>query len=105
MTTDEIFNELVQEFELETLPEEEQEKFLLALAETIQKQFLLDCYDRLGADMFEALEASIKMGEEFYETTLKHLIPDYETLFQQSRKKVIDAYKNSHPEIQVVSSQ
>ena len=96
MNQEEIFQGLVQELHLDGLSPEEQEDALLAIAESVQKQFLLDCYERLGKDMFEALEASVKMGEDFYATTLKHLIPDYEELFQTSRKKVIDAYKQAH---------
>jgi hypothetical protein len=34
------------------------------------------------------------MGEEFYATTLKHVVPDYEQLFQEARKKVVEAFHN-----------
>ncbi len=95
MDTETTFQQLIAELKLNSLEREDQERTLLSLAESIQKQFLSDAYDRLGKDQFEALEASLKMGEGFYETTLKHLIPDYEELFQISRKKVIDAYKNA----------
>jgi hypothetical protein len=33
------------------------------------------------------------MGEEFYATTLKHLVPNYEEIFQASRQKVVVAFK------------
>lgn len=95
MDTETIFQQLITELKLESLEKDDQERALLTLAESIQKQFLSDAYDRIGKDQFEALEASLKMGEDFYETTLKHLIPDYEELFQISRQKVIDAYKNA----------
>lgn len=97
MDSEIIFKQLITELGLESLNEEDQERTLLTLAESIQKQFFVDAYDRVGQDQFEALEASLKMGEDFYKTTLKHLIPDYEELFQISRKKVIDAYKNATP--------
>jgi len=95
MDTETTFQQLITELKLETLGTEDQERTLLTLAESIQKQFLSDAYDRIGKDQFEALEASLKMGGNFYITTLKHLIPDYEELFQTSRQKVIDAYKNA----------
>lgn len=90
-----ILKQLIEELGLMDLSEEDQKEALISVAESIQKQFFMDAYDRVGKDQFEALEASLKMGEGFYETTLKHLIPDYEELFQISRKKVIDAYKNA----------
>jgi hypothetical protein len=97
MDIDTILKDLIKELELEGLPEAEQEEMLLAISTAIQKQFFLDVYAKIGKDMFEALEASVKMGEEFYGTTLKHLVPDYEEVFQSSRKKVLDSYKNAKP--------
>ncbi len=97
MDQDTIFQNLVKELGLEQLSSEHQEEMLLAISTTIQKQFFLDIYNRIGGDMFEALEASLKMGEEFYETTLKHLVPDYEEILKASRTKVLDAYKNATP--------
>ena len=94
MDPDKIFQDLVKELELDGVAEEYQEEILLSLAQSIQKQFLLDAYNALGKDKFDALEASVKMGEEFYATTLKHLIPEYETMCQEARKKIIDAYRN-----------
>lgn len=95
MDLEKIFQELVTELGLESLSVEDQEQLLRSLAESIQKQFFMDAYERVGKDQFEALDASLKMGEDFYITTLKHLIPNYEEMFQISRKKVIDAYKNA----------
>lgn len=95
MDLEKLFQELVIELGLEGLSVEDQEQILRKMAESIQKQFFMDAYERVGKDRFEALEASLKMGEDFYVTTLKHLIPDYEEMFQVSRKKVIDAYKGS----------
>lgn len=95
MDIEKIFQDLVKELELTDLSKESQEETLLEIATSVQKQFFLDVYNKIGKDMFEALEASIKMGEEFYTTTLKHLVPDYEEIFQNSRKKIIDAYKKT----------
>jgi hypothetical protein len=88
----ELYNQLVKDFNLEGLPEEDKEEMLLEVAKTIQKQFLFDVYDLLGEKQFDALQASANMGEEFYATTLKHLVPNYEELFQESRKKVVKAF-------------
>lgn len=95
MDPETIFQQLIQELGLEGIKVEDQEEILFSLSKAIQKQFFLDAYEKIGKDQFEALEASLKMGDDFYATTLKHLIPDYEEMFQISRKKVIDAYKNA----------
>lgn len=92
MNFDELYKQLVKDFNLEGLPEEDKEEMLLEVSKTIQKQFLLDVYDILGKDQFEALQASAAMGEEFYATTLKHLLPSYEEVFQISRGKVVSAF-------------
>jgi hypothetical protein len=65
---------------------------LFEVSKTIQKQFLFDVYDTLGEEKFAALQASANMGEEFYATTLKHLVPNYESMFQEARKKVVQAF-------------
>lgn len=92
MNFQELYNQLVKDFNLQGLPEEDKEDMLLEVSKTIQKQFLLDVYDRIGESSFDALQASATMGEEFYATTLKHLVPDYEEVFQESRKKVVAAF-------------
>jgi hypothetical protein len=88
-----LYNKLIKDFELTNLSDEEKNSMLLEISKTIQKQFLLDVYDVLGAEKFEALQASASMGEEFYGTTLKHLIPNYEEVFQAAREKVVMAFK------------
>lgn len=87
-----LYNQLVSDFKLEKLPPEDQEEMLNEIAKTIQKQFLLDTYEILGDEKFDALEKSAQMGEEFYATTLKHLLPNYEEVFQASREKVRQAF-------------
>jgi hypothetical protein len=88
----ELYNQLVKDFNLKDLPEEDREDMLLEISKTIQKQFLFDVYDILGEKEFDALQASANMGEDFYATTLKHLVPNYEEIFQASREKVVKAF-------------
>ena len=90
-----IYNQLIEDFNLKGLPKEDQDEMLLEVSKTIQKQFLLDIYDVLGEEKFEALQASANMGEEFYATTLKHLVPNYEELFNKARTKVVTSFKNT----------
>lgn len=90
-----LYNQLVEDFELKELPEEEREAMLLEISKTMQKQFLLDVYELLGDEKFDALQASANMGEEFYATTLKHLVPNYEELFQTAREKVKESFKKT----------
>jgi biotin synthase-like enzyme len=91
-----LYNQLVADFGLETLPEEERDETLAEIAKTIQKQFLLDVYEAIGDDNFDALQASANMGEDFYNTTLKHLVPNYEEMFQAAREKVKTAFQSSN---------
>lgn len=93
MNNEELYKQLITEFKLENLSPEDQEMALLTLAKTIQKQFLLDIFEILGEEKFKALEASINMGETFYDTTLKHLVPNYEEIFLESRNKIIDEFR------------
>ena len=90
-----LYNQLVEDFELKELPEEDREAMLLEISKTMQKQFLLDVYELLGDEKFDALQASANMGEEFYATTLKHLVPNYEELFQAAREKVKESFKKT----------
>jgi hypothetical protein len=93
MDFQELYNQLVEDFNLKDLSEEDREEMLLEISKTIQKQFLFDIYEVLGDQDFDALQASANMGEEFYATTLKHLLPNYEEIFQKSREKVTEAFK------------
>ena len=94
MNFDELYNELVNDFKLQELPEEDREDILYEISKTIQKQFLLDVYELIGEKQFGALQASVNMGEEFYATTLKHLLPTYDEVFHASRKKVALAFNH-----------
>jgi hypothetical protein len=90
-----LYNQMIEDFELKDLPEETRDEMLAEISKTMQKQFLLDVYDFLGPEKFDALQKSANMGEEFYATTLKHLVPNYEELFQGAREKVKQAFKSN----------
>lgn len=92
-TLQEHYGALIEEFGLSVLPEHERDEMLLAIADTIQKQFLFSVHKAIGKDQFAALEASASMGNEFYSTTLKHLVPNYEDLFRTAREKVLGTVK------------
>lgn len=87
-----IYKQLATDFAINNLPEDEKEGMLFEIAKTIQKQFLLDIYDILGREKFVALQTSAGMGDEFYATTLKHLVPNYEEIFVQARKKIVTSF-------------
>lgn len=93
MNFQELYNQLISDFNLTNLPEEDRGEILIEVSKTIQKQFLFDVYDKIGEKQFAALQASANMGDEFYATTLKHLVPDYEDIFQESRKKIVKTFQ------------
>lgn len=84
---------MIEDFNLQDLSSEDKDEMLVDIGKTIQKQFLSDLYDILGDKQFDALQASIGMGMDFYTTTLKHLVPNYEEVFELARGKVAKAYK------------
>ena len=92
MNFDTLYQELVKDFSLDGLPEDDKEEMLFEVSKTIQKQFYFDIYDLIGKDKFDALQASASMGLEFYSTTLKHLVPNYEEIFAGSKQKIIAAF-------------
>ncbi|MDB5259931.1 MAG: hypothetical protein JWN37_162 [Candidatus Nomurabacteria bacterium] len=93
MDVNKLRDELIKDFNLQDLPETDREEMLVEVAKTIERQFLFDVFDILGEQKFEALQASANMGEDFYNTTLKHLLPNCEEVFNESRKKVAEAFK------------
>lgn len=95
MNFEELYKQLVEDFHLDGLPEEDKEEMLFEVAKTIQKQFFIDVYDTLGEKNFDALLASANMGEQFYGTTLKHLLPTYEEVFQKSLTTVVKNFKEN----------
>ena len=92
MNEKEIYESLINDFDLKSLSDEDKEDMLLEVAKTIHKQFLLDVYDEIGEEQFDALQASASMGEEFYKTTIKHIVPNYEQLFNEAKIKVVKAF-------------
>lgn len=88
-----LYKQLVKDFNLEKLSDNDKKEMLLEISKTIQKQFLLDVFDIVGKDKFVALQASASMGDEFYATTLKHLVPSYEEVFLASRMKILSSFK------------
>ncbi|MDQ5962352.1 MAG: hypothetical protein QG653_159 [Patescibacteria group bacterium] len=88
-TQQDLYNKAIAEFGLSSLEEHERDEMLRAIVETIQKQFLFSVHKSLKKEEFDALEASASMGAEFYATTLKHLVPNYEELFGEARAKVL----------------
>ncbi len=92
MNEKEIYESLINDFDLKSLSDEDKEDMLLEVAKTIHKQFLLDVYDEIGEEQFDALQASASMGEEFYKTTIKHIVPNYEQLFNEAKNKVVKAF-------------
>lgn len=90
-----LHDKLINDFNLKDLPGEDKDEMLLEISKTIQKQFLLDVYDILGEEKFNALQASAAMGDEFYATTLKHLLPSYEEVFVAARMKIVTAFNKN----------
>ncbi len=88
-----LYKQIIEEWELENVPEDDRTEILEEIAKTIHTQFLLDAYNVCGEENFKALEASVNMGNEFYETTLKHTIPNYEEIFQRAKEKVYISFK------------
>jgi hypothetical protein len=88
-----LYKQLLSDFNLQNLSDDDKKVMLLEISKTIQKQFLLDVHDILGKEKFVALQASASMGDEFYATTLKHLVPSYEEVFLTSRMKIVTAFK------------
>ncbi len=88
-----IYNDLIQELNLGGLAKEDRDAILMSLAKSVHKEFLLDVLHILGDEKFQALEASVAMGNEFYETSLKHLLPNYEEVFIAARERIINAFK------------
>lgn len=84
---------LVKEFGLEMLSAADQQAMLSGLASSVQKRFLLDMYEKMGKVSFDALVSSMRMGKQFYVTTLKHLAPDYERVFVEARAKVAENFR------------
>lgn len=88
-----LYKQLIKDFNLQDLSDDDKKEMLLEISKTIQKQFLLDVYDLVGKEKFSALQASATMGNDFYATTLKHLVPSYEEVFLAARMKILSGFK------------
>jgi SpoVK/Ycf46/Vps4 family AAA+-type ATPase len=96
MDIETIYNNLIKEWELDGLPENDQLEILEEIAKTIHTQFLIDINNICGDENFKALEASLNMGNEFYETTLKHIVPNYGEVYDKAKNKVLKSYREKH---------
>ena len=91
-----IYYQLIDDFHLAPLSDFDKDEMLLHISKTIQKQFLSDIFNIIGQNNFDALQASAVMGDDFYSTTLKHLVPQYEKIFQESEKKVAKTFQGEN---------
>lgn len=91
------YNKIVLDLGLESLQEEDKQMIITELGNAVQKEFLQSVYDILGDEKFQALIASSDMGKPFYETSLKHLVPNHEELLDQARTKILNTFKNGLP--------
>ena len=89
------FEDYVKDLGLEEMSREDQEEALAAVAKTVHTQFLADLYLAVGKEQFNAVKTSIKLGPSVYTTTLKHLVPQYMTLFEAAKQKVFSAIKET----------
>lgn len=85
-------SQALRELNIDTLSQGDQEKILQGLVSAIQKQFLAMVHQKIGADNYAALDASLGMGPEFFITTLKHLVPDYEALYEEARRSLLATF-------------
>ena len=88
------FDDYIQDLGLTSLKEEESLEALESVAITVHKQFLLDIYDVVGEENFNAIKTSIKLGPALYVTTLKHLVPNYLDMYQKSQDKIFTKLKD-----------
>ncbi len=89
------FEEYIKELELENLPEGEAVEVLESVAVTVHKQFLLDIYDVVGEENWNAIKTSIKLGPALYMTTLKHLAPNHLEIYEKSKNKIFSKLKEA----------
>ena len=87
------FENYTKELGLENLSENDTLDALESVAITVHKQFLLDLYDVVGEENFNAIKTSVKLGPALYITTLKHLIPNYLEIYEKSQNKIFSKLK------------
>lgn len=89
------FDDYIKDLGLGGLDEQEALDALESVAITVHKQFLLDIYDAVGEENFNAIKTSIKLGPALYMTTLKHLVPGYLDIYQKSQEKIFSKLKDT----------
>jgi len=89
------FEQYIRELSLEGFKDEENIEALESVALTVHKQFLLDVYDVIGEDNFNAIKTSVKLGPALYMTTLKHLAPNYLEIYKKAQEKIFVRLKES----------
>lgn len=89
------FEQYIRELGLEGFKEDENIEALESVALTVHKQFLLDLYDVVGEDNFNAIKTSIKLGPALYMTTLKHLAPNHMEIYQKAQDKIFNKLKET----------
>lgn len=94
MNEETIYKNLIAEWDLTDVADEDKDEILSEIAKTVYTQFLIDVFNICGEEKFKAIESSFDMGEEFYNTTLKHILPNYDEVFQKAKAKVLKTYKN-----------
>ena len=87
------FEDYIQAFKMEGLHEEDQIASLQAFAKAVHTQFLMNLYEDVGEENFNAIKASISLGAPIYATTLKHLAPEYMKTFERTREELIEKMK------------
>jgi hypothetical protein len=85
------FDDYIRELGLESLPEEERLDTLREVAKTVHTQFLVDIEKLVGEENFDAIATSAKLGPALYVTTLKHLVPNYNEVFESAKQKIFTA--------------
>ncbi|MEN9337846.1 MAG: hypothetical protein RIQ41_160 [Candidatus Parcubacteria bacterium] len=87
-----IFNQLAETFGIQDLQGDDREELLFEISKTVHAQFLRDVYDIIGKEKFEALDQSASMGAQFYTTTIRHLVPNYEEVMKNAISKVAQQF-------------
>jgi hypothetical protein len=82
------FEDYVKRFDLEKLSYTDQKKMLGSIAHMVHVRFLEEIEKKVSKEDFDTILSSIKVGRTLYLTTLKHLAPGYEILFEEARDAV-----------------
>jgi hypothetical protein len=89
------FDDYINELGLSGLEKADALDALESVAITVHKQFLLDIYDVVGEENWNAIKTSIKLGPALYMTTLKHLAPNYLDIYAKSQAKIFGKLKDT----------